>query len=292
MTRGQAAQQSEDPVWAAVQSDEDIDQREFADTLSRNLSSGRFLLLIVGDGIREGMERMAAYLQRTPSLQFTLALVEMATYRLDAERDEPLLVQPRVVARTQEVIRAVVRIEGEAPAGTKIGVEVPSEGDDGGGRRTTITEEEFYEQLKRGPYGGSEAAAFAQELIRELGDTQITIDWRRGGPALKYISEAGKPFSFGALQRSGEVWLDWLADQCRRAEIASKIAVRYFQGVNALVPGSALVRKAERGVVGVNCPAHKGKHVHIPDLIPQREAWLRLMVQTVAQIREALGEEG
>lgn len=46
-------------------------QADFVDTVSRGLRHGRFLLLIVGDGIREEVERMAAYVQAAPQLQFT-----------------------------------------------------------------------------------------------------------------------------------------------------------------------------------------------------------------------------
>jgi len=285
--RGHAACEAGDPVWAAVQGEEDIDQRAFTDALSRNLSLGRFLLLIVGDGIREGMERMAAYLQRTPSLQFTLVLVEMATYRLDADKDEPLLVQPRIVARTQEVIRAVVRFEGEAPPGTKISVEVPSEADRGGGRRTTITEEEFYQALRRSPYGGDEAVAFAQEVLAELRDSEITIEWLQGGPSLKYISETGHRFSLGTLQKSGVVdYIGTMRGQIERAGIPPEIGREYAQTFLDWIPGTTLSRGG--GLL------HRGRYQHRPhmrDLVPHKDAWLRLMQETVAKIKRALGEE-
>ena len=52
----------------------------FVDAVSRNLREGRFLLLIVGDGIREEVERMASYVQSSPQLQFHLALVELRIF--------------------------------------------------------------------------------------------------------------------------------------------------------------------------------------------------------------------
>ena len=39
-----------------------IDEQTFVDDVTRNLKSGRFLLLVVGDGIREGVERIDAAL--------------------------------------------------------------------------------------------------------------------------------------------------------------------------------------------------------------------------------------
>ena len=104
---------SSDPlVDLASDGDDDIDERAFVDRMNRNLRLGRFVLLIVGDGIHEGIERMADFLNQTPRLQFTLGLVEMGLYALD-DKAQPsnFFVQPRIVARTREVTRAVVEIK-------------------------------------------------------------------------------------------------------------------------------------------------------------------------------------
>src|SRR5690606_32731783 len=73
--------------------------------LSVNLRRGRFLLLIVGDGIREGVEAIADYLQRHAGLHFAMGLVEMPIFTLP---DGGLLVTPRVLARTVSVVRTVI----------------------------------------------------------------------------------------------------------------------------------------------------------------------------------------
>ena len=103
---------SSDPlVDLASDGADDVDEREFVDRMNRNLRLGRFVLLIVGDGIHEGVEQMADFLNQTPQLQFTLGLVEMGLYALD-DKAHPadFFVQPRIVARTREVTRAVVEI--------------------------------------------------------------------------------------------------------------------------------------------------------------------------------------
>jgi hypothetical protein len=48
----------------------DLDEIGFTDALTHNLRRGRFLLLIVGAGIREGMEAIAEYLQPQAGLHF------------------------------------------------------------------------------------------------------------------------------------------------------------------------------------------------------------------------------
>jgi hypothetical protein len=84
-----------------------VDEQGFHDALTANLRRGRFLLLIVGDGIREGVEAIAEYLQVHAGLHFSLGLVELPIYRMpNGDR----LVAPRVLARTVLVTRNVVAV--------------------------------------------------------------------------------------------------------------------------------------------------------------------------------------
>ncbi|WP_426042396.1 hypothetical protein [Brevundimonas sp. TWP2-3-4b1] len=87
--------------------DPSVDEIQFNDALTSNLRRGRFLLLIVGDGIREGVEAIAEYLQAHAGLHFSLGLVEMPIFDLpNGDR----LVTPRVLARTSVVTRTVVAV--------------------------------------------------------------------------------------------------------------------------------------------------------------------------------------
>jgi hypothetical protein len=85
----------------------DIDEVAFNDALTFNLRRGRFLLLIVGDGIREGVEAIAEYLQAHAGLHFTLGLVELPIY---AMADGARIVVPRVLAKTVMITRNVVAV--------------------------------------------------------------------------------------------------------------------------------------------------------------------------------------
>jgi len=103
------------------QTGEELDQVEFIDAVGRCLRNGRLLLLIVGDGIRESVEEMATYLQQTPNLQFTLGRVEVACYRVpEGKNKESLLLVPRIVTKTAEITRAVVRIQMTEEAAEKV----------------------------------------------------------------------------------------------------------------------------------------------------------------------------
>ncbi len=91
------------------------DEAAFIDAVSRNLRLGRLLLLIVGDGVQENAEQLTDFLQRHIGLHFTLSLVELSLWRVP-ETDQ-VFVQPRIMARTVEIERAVVRIEESGLSG-------------------------------------------------------------------------------------------------------------------------------------------------------------------------------
>jgi hypothetical protein len=122
----------------------ETDEAAFVDAVARNLARGRFMLLRAGDGIREGTEAIVQYVSRHAGLHLTFGLVEVAGYEFP---DGRLLVQPRLLARTANIERAVVRVDGpgadlatvltpeEAVAGgTDEASEIPVSGADGARR--------------------------------------------------------------------------------------------------------------------------------------------------------------
>ncbi len=88
-----------------------IDEARFVDATARSLETGRFLLLIAGDGIREDVESLAEYINRNTASDFTLGLVEVALYGFD---DGALAIQPRVIARTRTIDRMPYLARGNA----------------------------------------------------------------------------------------------------------------------------------------------------------------------------------
>ena len=63
------------------------------DAVERRLRTGRPLLLIIGDGIREGVEALTAHLQLHAGLHVGLALLDLSLWR---NPDGGLFVVPRV----------------------------------------------------------------------------------------------------------------------------------------------------------------------------------------------------
>ncbi len=89
-----------------------LPEADFVDRVARDLAAGRFLLLIVGDGIAEGTRRIGEYLRAQPGLAFDFGLIEMAEYRhTDASGTDHVIMQPRILAQTAVIERHVIRSE-------------------------------------------------------------------------------------------------------------------------------------------------------------------------------------
>jgi hypothetical protein len=87
-----------------------LEEAVFVDRVARDLGAGRFMLLIVGDGIAEGTRRIGEYLRDQPGLAFDFGLI--AEYRYtDGAGAEQTIVQPRILAQTTVIERHVLRNE-------------------------------------------------------------------------------------------------------------------------------------------------------------------------------------
>ena len=82
-------------------------EASFIDTVQRNLSKGRFLLLVVGDGIREGAFEIKDFLNTYASMEFSFAMVEVQIFHMPGEQ---LLVNPQVMRKTEITERRVISI--------------------------------------------------------------------------------------------------------------------------------------------------------------------------------------
>jgi hypothetical protein len=91
-------------------------EHQFADAVVRTMRSGRFLLLIAGDGIREDVGGLAELINRNAALGFSFGLVEVGLYDLG---EDGLAIQPRVTARTHVFERNVVIYQTNGSVGVE-----------------------------------------------------------------------------------------------------------------------------------------------------------------------------
>ena len=215
---------------------EETDEQAIVDIISRNLKQGRFLLLVVGDGIHESVEAMADFLNQTPQLYFTLALVELQVYELGEDKDKSLLVIPQIVARTKEITRAIVRVEGKAEG---IIVDIPPESEKP--MRTTISEEDFFDVLSQNVK--PELVNFARQIIEDVKNLGCRVEWKQASYVVKIPDPAGSGelFTLFAVDKNGKVWThsEWLPGQLQRIFAipkAKKIAMNFLGQFATLSP--------------------------------------------------------
>jgi hypothetical protein len=240
-----------------------LEEKEFIDAVSRGLKRGRFPLLVVGDGIHEALEDLSDYVQLHAGLHFTLALVDIAIFQVP---EGGFYLQPRVIARTVNIDRGIVSIrDGQVivePPTQKAG-ELPRSG-----RRTTITEDKFYEALAQvDPNLPEQLRSFMDELEAlniesDFGQSSLVLRWRAGGDA---------KWNFGTINTSGLLgtdMIDYQAKQFGRPDLSQT----YHERLCAIVPGTTIKRsKTTQQVVKAN-----GSLLRASDLLgdeARRRAW-------------------
>lgn len=209
-----------------------LSEAEFVDAVTRNLKLGRFLLLIVGDGVRQGAENLAEYLQRHAGAHFSLGLVELSIHRLP--EDDIYLVQPRILARTVNIERGIVRlgqdglvISAPAEAGRSLSA--------GGGRRTSITHEMFYEQLA---ISDPTLPQQLQGFVERLEPLGVLPDLKRA-MSLKWQRPDGQSFNLASIASNGKVRtdpLEWAADTPEEKSVCRS----YIEAVAAAIGGNVI----------------------------------------------------
>lgn len=83
-------------------------EADFIDTVNQNIRKAQFLLMIVGDGIRSGVEKIADYMNANPDMHHRLALCELEVYDLG---DGRRLIVPQLTTKTKIIERGIIRIE-------------------------------------------------------------------------------------------------------------------------------------------------------------------------------------
>jgi hypothetical protein len=81
----------------------------FVDATNRALREARFLLLLAGDGIRSEIEQIAELLKKNAGAAYSFGMFEVALYESPAG---DVLAHPRVIAKTHNIERIVVVLQG------------------------------------------------------------------------------------------------------------------------------------------------------------------------------------
>ncbi len=204
---------------------EEEDEAFIIDSISRNIERGRFLLLIVGDGIRESVEDMVDFLAQTPQLLFTLALVELQIYELDAAQEQSLLIIPQIVTRTREVTRAIVKIEAKEIESVEIKV---------ADSISTDADEEFFNSLSKNVT--SELVDFARSIVQDLENLGCIVEWHSASYVMKLPNPTGsrRNLSIVGVNKQGQAFVGALANQLKKSGLPEQIGYDYAARTAAL----------------------------------------------------------
>lgn len=194
------AQQPPDSLFSLVEHGATLGESSFIDAVARNLRLGRGLFLIVGDGIREETETLAAHVQAHAGLHFALALVELACFLLP---DGGRIIHPRTVVRTTNIERGIVRVEnGQAV----VSASAERSGESASGSKAearTLSGSQFYEQLAKVDPDMSVRLEKFTARLEPLG-----IEARFGQGLILRWSAGGKTwFNLGYVDKKGMFWI-------------------------------------------------------------------------------------
>lgn len=250
----------------------EIDESRFIDAVMRNLRRGRFLLLIVGDGIQEGVERLTSFLQQHAGLHFTLSLVEMAIFALPDANG--YIVQPRIVARTTNIDRGIVTIDD-----TRIDVRAPQVAVTD--RRISISEERFYEELAtKYPDVPNKLRAFVERIsmlgvVKDFGKASMILRWR---PDESHI------WSLCAILTDGKVWTEFIHAQADTVGLI-ELSHAYVRRLASAVPGAYVKESGKATSWHVD---KNGTYISIDDLLAHADGWYAAIEEFTTAVTEAL----
>jgi len=243
-----------------------IEEASFIDNLQNNLNKGRFLLTIIGDGIRENMEDLANYIHRNGNLNFTLGLIELPVYKNPINGE--LIVTPRVLAKTKEIERIVFKIADN-----------PSENQE----KTitnTVSEKVFFERLQKSI--GIEQTENLQTFIKTLNlELNIIQKLGRGKKLSLNLKSSNDTYNFASIQENGEVWFYGIVNKTE--EIGKKqIGINYLKKLAELTNG----KFDDSYKTWHWCVKRNGKYLNIIDYLKIQKEWIDLISKTLDEINK------
>ena len=260
-------------LWSLVQDATDLDEAQFVDAVERRLRTGRLLILIIGDGIQEGVEALTEHLQMHAGIHAGMALVDLSIW---SDPSGGLLVIPRVPMRTVLIERGIVTFNPSA------GVQVaPPESAATRStlkpRAVTASEPEFYAQLDERRQG---LAARLRAFLDSVADLGITPEFR-ATLVLRWAASPDAEGRAGFVEKTGKVWLSSAAASARRLGRPAAGEI-YLESIASAIGGS--VRHYDTSppeVLGAD-----GHGVDLTVLLDHADSWREALERLITALRD------
>jgi hypothetical protein len=269
-----ATKQPDLSLWKLVEDVSDLDEAQFVDAVERRLRAGRLLLLIIGDGIQEGVEALTAHLQLHAGLHVGLALLDLSLWR---DVNGGLIVVPRIPMRTVLIERGIVRVDvvgarieaipAETTAVTRTAA-MPA-------KTSTQSESEFWDhmQTKR-----PEDVQPLRSFLIGLTDIGIVPEFRKS-VVLRFVPTADVAGSAGFIEPTGKVWFNDVTAAAVRLG-RPEFAERYLAAVASIVGGQ--VRRYEKSAPAVL--DGQGRSIDAKLLLKQAVQWKEAIANLVTEL--------
>jgi hypothetical protein len=244
------------------------DEAAFVDAVNRNLSKGRVLILVVGDGIRTEAHKLASVLQSHAGAHFTFALVELSVFQVDDQSG--VMVCPRVLTQTEMIQRGVVEIHDRRTIvlpPEKIfatSAKQPTE---------TITAEQFYDAMAA---LRPDVPGRLKSFIASLESLGVEAEFQRA-LTLRFYPPDGSPINLGTIHRDGQIWTDAV-----NIRPPAELSHRYIEDL-AQAFGMNVEKKALNGAWHVRTLKRLPKIWEIADKF---DAWLAAVERFTSAIRD------
>ncbi|MDP3916158.1 MAG: hypothetical protein Q8R96_20710 [Bacteroidota bacterium] len=246
----------------------EIEESTFIDNVQNNLNKGRFLLTIIGDGIRENMEDLINYIHRNGNLNFTIALIEIPIYR-NPSGDE-LIVTPRILAKTKEIERIVYRFSDDQ---TEV---ILSEKQESSSK--SISEIVFYERLEKA-IGKEKTIQFQEFLVKLNKELNIITKLGRGKKLSLSLKSPNDRYNFASIQENGEVWFYGIVNKTE--EIGDKqIGIDYLKKL-AIIINATINTNYKEWHWGVK---RNDKYISLKEYLDFQDEWSKLISDTLESI--------
>jgi len=213
----------------------------------------------VGDGIREGVETLARSLQKHAGFHFSLGIIEMALFKLPSGS---FLVQPRILARTVNIERGIVKFaDGQLTIDP-----VPQEA----AQPRSISEEQMREGLRKAAPEAAAALDRFEEAAKKLG---IVVEPASKSLQVRWRGPDDVDYNLGSLTPEGKLktrMVNNRPDHIGRIDLSHE----YLAKVASLL--GSKVRQTEK-VAGWYVEGAKTRLPDAIDLLSRQEKWLDII---------------
>ena len=250
----------------AASDGDSLSEPDFTDAVERRLRDGRFVVLMILDGVQEGLEALTSYLQLHAGLHVSLAIVELSIWQ---GQGQDLIVVPRIPLRTVLVERGIVIIDSNGSARINPAAVSGSVKDKPNSilpKPYTNSQSEFYDRLELKVAG---IKTTLQGFVDDLEAIGIVGEYGRS-LILRWHPTGDVAASAGYVDAYGAVWLGdaYLSAVKLGHEQAGN---EYLETLARTVGGT--VQRYENGTSSPRVRGANGQTVSVSELLKHAPEW-------------------